>query len=198
MSRSTEEKLVRPTDIYMEWKQGQFRYWNKEEKKNIEMPLPVKFLTVDTLSTIKGWSDSDESGIWSNEVRDIGKDELIVRTKKGILKQGLYKDIKDAVKNAGGKYCQSVYIALIEGETLKLCNIQMMGAALTSWIEFNKDNDIYSGMISVNSFIEQGKAIKYKAPVFTGSMVSEELNSKALDIDTELQKYLTAYFKNDN
>lgn len=197
MSRSTNEKLVNPCAKFLQWKDGTFQYWDKESSKNVEIKIPITFLVLDTLNTIKGYSDVDQSGFWSNEVRDTSKEVITVYTKKGLKAKGLYSEVKANPICTGAKYCQSVYIALLENNTLSLCNIQMLGAAVSSWIDFTKENDLYKGAIEVKSFIEAKKgATKYKVPTFTTVEVSNTINEEAKKLDQILQEYLSAYFKN--
>ena len=50
------------------------------------------------MHTVRGWSNSSESGIYSNEVQYIGQEELNVRSfKGGEIACGLWKDIKNKV-----------------------------------------------------------------------------------------------------
>lgn len=196
MSRTTNEKLVSPCSKFISWKNGTFSYWDKATESNIEIKIPVRFLVLDTLNTIKGYSDTDQSGFWSNEVRDTKKEIITVYTKVGVKAKGLYEQVKANPACTGAKYCQSVYIALVEGDKLSLANIQMTGAAVSAWIDFTKDNDLYKGAIEVNSSIEGKKgATKYQIPVFTKVDVTDKINKEAENLDKTLQEYLALYFK---
>jgi len=197
MSRSEETKIKNVAEKFLQWKNGGFQWYDKETETKMEIKLPVKFLVLDTLSTVKGYSDANQSGFWSNEVRDTKKEILSVYTKKGLAAKGLYEEVKVHANCTGAKYSQSVYIALIEGDTLSLCNIQLMGAAVSAWIDFRKDNpDIFTGGIEVATSIQGKKgATVYQIPVFTKIEVSNDLNEKAKELDVILQQYLTQYFK---
>jgi len=84
-------------------------------------------LVLDELHTIKGWNDATSSAIYSNEVKWISKDELLVKPFKGNeIAKGLYKDIKEKVKAAGAHYVKSVYCMLEDGS---IANLQLKGAA---------------------------------------------------------------------
>jgi hypothetical protein len=178
---------------------GGFRYFDKslgEKGERVSVPLPFSFMVLDTLSTIKGYNDFEKSGYWSNEIRDIKRDILTVKSKSGTISKGTYEQVITDRACSGAKYCQSVYVAIkIDGE-MKIANIQMLGAALGSWIDFRKKNNIYSGAITVDSFVEgkKGKTV-YQIPVFRSIPCSDDSNTVATDLDKQLQEYLKGYFE---
>ena len=207
MSRTINNEVINPAKHFLSWKSDKkcFEYYDKEkinpETKehgvNVEIKLPFKFLVLDTLSTIKGWSDADQSGFWSNEVRDIKAEPFSVKTKKGECAKGLYENIMAARDMTGARYCQSVYIMMKEGKEMIMANIQIIGAALGQWIEFRKKNKIFTGAVEVKTCIEgtKGKTV-YNMPVFTKIDTTPETNEQANKMDSELQEYLSGYFKN--
>jgi len=157
-----------PVTKYIEWKSDDkyFSYYDKDQKKNIEIPLPIKFIVFDEYSTIKGYNPHSESGIYSNEVSDITRDILNVKAfKSPMLITGLYKDIKDRVNAEGGKFCKSVYAVLFDKENYEIVNFQFRGSSLGTWIEKKFNTDNFS--IVVTKF-ESGKVgkIDYTMPVF--------------------------------
>ena len=202
MSRSNENTQKNPAKHFIEWKGGvgKLEYFDKErgEKgEKVEIPIPFTFLVLDVLSTIKGFSDEMQSGFWSNEVRSTIKEKFTVKSKKGIIDSGLYRDIIGKKELTGAKYCQSTYVAYKQGKDLILANIQMTGAALNSWIEFRKKNDIYKGAVKITGSKKAKKGTTtYFVPVFEKTEVSEETNEKAIILDKQLQDYLKVYFGN--
>lgn len=198
MSRSNNNEITNPAVRFFEWNgdKGHFKYYDKENKKQIEVALPFTFLVLDCLSTIAGFCESDNSGYWSNEVRDIKKETFTIRTKKGKAFEGNYDAVK-AASLTGAKYCQSVYIAFKENKDspLQIGNVKMVGSSLGSWIEFRKKNKVMEGAITVKSCLEgkKGKTI-YQMPVFSKIVTSPETDEKAIALDKELQEYLKAYF----
>lgn len=202
MSLSNSVDITNPSEKFFKWSgsKGIFEYYDKEAKINVDVKLPFKFIVLDTLSTIKGFSDANQSGFWSNEVRELDKESLTVYTKinkKDIKKMvtGLYNDIKGNKDIIGSKYCQSVYIALSVNGVMTMCNIQLTGAALSAWIDFCKVNKSIKG-VEVNSSLEGKKgATTYKIPVFNGIDITEEQFKKAVELDVVLQQYLKLYFK---
>ena len=201
MSRSNNTELVNPAKKFFQWSgdKGGFNFYDKEAIVKVDVPLPFQFIVLDTLSTIKGFDDGAGSGYWSNEIRDIKNDILTVRSKGGIAATGTYDQVINHRATTGAKYCQSVYIAYREGTDMKIGNIQIMGAALSSWIDFRKKNKVFEISVAVKTFTEgkKGKTV-YQIPTFIAGKVSEEANAKAIELDKELQLYLDAYLKNNS
>lgn len=206
MSRSNNTEVTNPAKRFYEWNgdKGGFRYFDRtkaDEGKgikgvNIVVPLPFRFIVLDTLSTIKGYSDDDKSGFWSNEIRDIKTETLVVRTKKGVCAKGVYDVVIKDRNCTGAKYCQSVYIAYKNGSVMEICNVQMVGAALSAWIDFRKKNKVFECAVEVATMLQaqKGKTI-YQMPVFKAIKVSPESDAEAKKLDVELQSFLIAYFK---
>ena len=142
MNRSDVQDLKNPARLFLQWdgKNGGFTHFDKtkgEKGEKVRVELPLKFLVLDTLSTIKGYNAKEKVGFWSNEIRDISKDILVVRTKSGVSAKGTYTEVSSHKNCKGIKFCQSVYIATKIEDNSIIANIQMMGAALSSWINFS-------------------------------------------------------------
>lgn len=183
---------------------------NGFDKKGVQIPLteeqvrstilkknPFRFMVLDTLSTIKGFDEPNKSGFYSNEVRDLKTEILRVKNKNGVVYEGLYENLNVAA----AKYGQSVYICYKLDGKYEICNIQMVGAAVSSWIEFVKKNrDVLSkGAICVEDFKQGEKGgTKFQSPVFKKILASPEAEAEALKLDAELKKYLTAYFSKNH
>jgi hypothetical protein len=175
-------------------------YYDKEAGKNVDLGNNITFLVLDQLSTVKGWHDASESGIWSNEVRDTRTETMNVKAFKGgdrDLVSGIYSDIKDKVKGLGGRYVRSMYVAMkVDGDTLELANLQLKGAALAEWSAFYNDNrnEIYDAAVEVTGSDARKKgATKFNVPIFALKKISEETNETAKSLDTVLQNYLSGY-----
>jgi hypothetical protein len=169
----TQGGFTKPATKYIEWASEDkcFRYYdkkpNEEKGQNVLMPLPVRFVVLNIYSTIKGWSDSESSGIYSNEVKDTSKEILEVRTfTKKVITKGLYKDVKDIIANAGGKFTSSIYAMDENGEII---NFQIRGISLKQWMEFTKTagKRLMDEWVSVKTF-EEGKKgrVTYSMPIF--------------------------------
>ena len=199
----SQPKLQNPCKKFIEFKgdAGVFQYWDKnapnpESKKpgaNIEMPLPIGFIVLDELSTIKGFNESSRSGVYANEVHSVKNQTLHVRTFKGGTSiSGKYAEIKDKVKAIGGKYCKSIYAALIlKDKSLELVNFQLTGAAFKAWID--KTTDANSEVMVVSKTIEAKKGkVVYQIPVWGAAGMTDELRAEAIEMDKKVQEYLKA------
>lgn len=191
-----------PTSKFLEWKSNNksFSYYDKETKQNVEVKLPLTFIVLEEYHKISGFSDSDQTGIYSNEVLQIGTEEMEVKTFKGrIIAKGLYKDIKGAVNSAGGNYHKSIYAVTKEGE---LINISLKGAAVSKWsklVEKGAWKRLSDEWISIESAEDHKKGmVKYSTPnfVFNTSLSENEFKTVKAKA-TELENYLTTYFAKD-
>src|SRR6185503_6830295 len=144
MSRSNPtENMPNPSQRWFEWNgaEGHFRYYDKEAKQNVDMPSDFTFIVLDRLASVRGWHEQSESGIVSNEVRDTRSEPLVVRSfKGGPIATGIYQSIRDRVANAGGRFTITAYCAFREDGKIKMGGIQLRGAALRAWSDFEKKN----------------------------------------------------------
>jgi len=184
-----------PATKFVEWKSNDkaFNYYDKESKQNVSIPLPFKFLVLDELHTIKGWNDASSSQINSNEVKFISRDEMNVKPFKGNeIAKGLYKDIKEKVKAAGGHYVKSVYCMLEDGS---IANLQLKGAACQSYGDFTAKtrSRLTDEWVVVDKAIEGKKgAVKYTTPGFA---FEKSLSDSEADLADEAYNVLEAYLK---
>ena len=186
-----------PATKFFEWKSNDkaFSYYDKEQSKNILVPLPFKFLVLDELHSVKGWNDATQSGIFSNEVKFISKETMTVKPFKGNeIAKGLYKDIKEKVVSAGGHYVKSIYVMLEDGT---LANLQLKGSAVQEWGEFTKKtrNRLPDEWVVVKSTKEGKKgAVKYSMPEFNFERsLSDAEVEQADEVFTVLEAYLKTY-----
>jgi hypothetical protein len=195
------EQLKNVASKFYKWSgdSGCFNYYDKDTKTSIDVPIsektPFTFIILDTLSTIKGYSDSESCGFWSNEVKNTKTEPLIVRTKSGIQAAGLYADIKDGIKAKGAKYCQSTYVAMKSKDGLEVVNLQLQGVALKAMGDFAKANKVMGMAVQVKSCTEgkKGKTV-FQVPVFNLLKLSEKTLAEATALDVILQDYLKAFF----
>ena len=191
-----------PTSKFLEWKSNNksFSFFDKETKQNVEVKLPLTFIVLEDYHKVSGFSDSDQTGIYSNEVLQIGTEEMEVKTFKGrIISKGLYKDIKGAVNSAGGNYHKSIYAVTKEGE---LINISLKGAAVSKWsklVEKGAWKRLSDEWISIESAEDHKKGmVKYSTPNFVFNTSLSDAEFKIVEAKaTELENYLTTYFAKD-
>jgi hypothetical protein len=186
-----------PVTRYFQWNGGEkaggtISHYDKDAKENIIVEYPFTFIVLDELNAITGFSDADHGGFWSNEVRNMKNDELVVRTKSGVKARGYYENIKDSIKSLGAKYAKSIYIAYKDdsGE-FAIGNLKVAGAALTAWIEFNKQYDTqkYAAVLTGSTQAKKGATV-YFVPDFTGMTISGDTATNASRLDKVLQRYL--------
>jgi hypothetical protein len=186
-----------PTTKFIEWKSNDkcFNYYDKEAQKNVEIPLPFKFLVLDELHTIKGWNDASSSNIYSNEVKFISKEVMTVKPFKGNeIAKGYYKDIKEKVVAAGGHYTKSIYVMLEDGS---LANISLKGSGVQKWGDFTQKtrNRLADEWVTVAK-AEDGKkgAVKFSTPSFSfANSISDEEANMADEAFNILESYLKTY-----
>lgn len=178
---------------------GTIGYYDKEKKEKVEVPIPFTFIWLDETATVRGWHDSSDSGIMSNEVRDTRSDVMVVKAfKGGELCHGLYSQIRDKVGNLGGHFSTNMYLGYRENSgPLKLGCLQIKGAALNAWVEFKKVNlkTLSTGAVTILSTKDGKKgSVHFKTPVFGSKEIKPETNEEAMELDRLLQTYLKAYF----
>lgn len=199
ISHNTEKSVSsNPTSKYLEWKSNDkaFSYYDKEAGQNVKVELPLKFVFLQHYHTVKGWNDASASGIYSNEVFYIGSEPMTVRSfKGGVLAEGLYKDIKSNIVNAGGKYHRSVYVMLEDGT---IANLSFKGAVVREWSDFMEANRSLTDAqwIEVKEAREEKKgSVKYSVPSFKmGPALSKQDSSNADSVASTLKSYLDGYF----
>ena len=186
-----------PATKFIEWKSNDkcFNYYDKEAQKNVEIPLPFKFLVLDELHCIKGWNDASSSNIYSNEVKFISKEVMTVKPFKGNeIAKGYYKDIKDKVVAAGGHYTKSIYVMLEDGS---LANISLKGSGVQKWGDFTQKtrNRLADEWVTVAK-AEDGKkgAVKFSTPSFSfANSISDDEANMADEAFNILESYLKTY-----
>jgi len=190
-----QQPQTNPSQKFIEWKSNDkgFSYYDKETKENVAIPLPFKFLVLDELHTIKGWNDASSSQINSNEVKFISRDQMVVKPFKGNeIAKGLYKDIKEKIKAAGGHYVKSVYCMLEDGS---IANLQLKGAACQSYGDFTAKtrSRLTDEWVVVDKAIDGKKgAVKYTTPGFA---FDKSLSESEADLADEAYNVLEAYLK---
>lgn len=205
MSRSNpnDHGSANPSVRWFEWngETGSVRYYDKDAKANVDVPLPFTFILLDQLGSVRGWSDATDSGIYSNEVKDTRQDVLVVKSfKGGVIAEGIYADIKDKVNRAGGQFVANCYIAFRHDGKLAIGSLRFKGAALGAWMEFCKASRtaLYEQAVKITSFTEGKKGrIVFRTPVFQSVPITAESNAEAIALDRELQKFFAGYLKHN-
>jgi hypothetical protein len=197
-----QTKSANPTSKFLEWKSDNkcFSYYDKEAKQNVLVELPLTFLVLEEYHTVKGFSDTDQTGIYANEVLQIGSEELEVKTFKGrVVAKGFYKDIKTTVNASGGNYYKSLYVVTKEGELL---NLSFKGACVSKWSDFTAKGAfkrLKDEWVTIQDAEEHVKGrVKYSTPNFKfDKSLSDDQFSMVSEKSFEFENYMTGYFAKD-
>lgn len=194
--------VKRPCNKYLEWNSTDkcFTYYDKEQGKEVKEELPLKFIKLKELSTIKGWHNESNSGIWSNEVENVSTRPLHVRSfKGGDIVKGLYSDIKPEIEKEGGYFVKSIYGVDGTGEII---NIQLKKSALGAYSSFIKEEgdkrSLTEWIVIPEHEDRRNGAISYSIPKFEylKELTKDEIG-EADDKYRELMEYFNAYTNNN-
>ena len=197
-----QPKSTNPTSKFMEWKSNNksFSYYDKENKQNVEVKLPLTFLVLEEFHTIKGFSDADQTGIYSNEILQISAEEFEVKTFKGrVIAKGVYSDIKQVVNSAGGNYNKSIYAVTKEGD---LINISFKGAAVSKWSQFTEKGAwkrLKDEWVTIEDAEDHKKGmVAYATPNFKFNTSLTDYEFKIVETKAnELESYMDGYLAKD-
>lgn len=198
-----QQKSSNPATKFLEWKSNEqkFSYYDKEAQENVLVDIPFKFLVMEEFHTVKGWNDADKKYIWSNEVLQVGTDVLTVKTyKPRTIAQGVYKEIKSQIRDAGGYYCKSMYVMLEDGS---IVNIMLKGSAISEWSEFigkGAWKRLKDEWVTIESAEKKKKgATVYYVPKFKfETSLSDKDFKMAQESATVLKEYFDSYFGKDD
>jgi hypothetical protein len=216
MSR-TSKIVSRPAVNYLEWssEDGCFKYYDKDLEQKVLVNLPFKFAVLDgDWVTVKGYNSKKEKGFYSNEIKDLKKEELVVKCGKEEFARGLWADIKEKLGDAGAKFTKSVYIAVKNQESgeYEVWNLQLKGGSLTGgnkpgvkpskedafdgWINFTKalKQSLYSKFIVVNNVKpKKNGATKFVIPVYSTEDMTAEESATFDKMDIALKLHMKEY-----
>lgn len=209
-----QEKSKNPASVFLKWKSDEkcFEFWDKQNERNVKIELPLKGLFLEHYHCVKGWHGATDKGIFSNEIYALGSEILNVKTfgqPSVDIATGIYKEIKDKVKVAGGSYHRSIYLMLEDGT---IANLQLKGVSVgglsaetsltnvvvDGYSEFYKKNNhlLDNQFFVVKSFADGKKgATKFSIPVFEiGENISSDIDNLANESANILQNYMNEYF----
>ncbi len=195
-------RLKNPASKFISWSgsKGKFYYFDKElgEKgENVYFEKPIYIVPLENLATIKGYHDKSQSGIYSNEVKNLTKESFVVKAfKGGLIANGLYKEIKGSLE--GGEFAQSVYAAMItdlKTFSLELVNFQLHGSSIGSWIDakINVDSGNVVELRPSTKELKKGTTV-YFSPEIIKRKINNDILSNCVQMDKDLQTYLKRYF----
>ena len=192
----SDPRLENPVTKFIQFKgdKGLFIYWDKEQKKQIELQLPLYFIILDQLTTIKGYNEQNNCGIYSNEVHFIDEVLTVKTFKGGINIVGKYSDIKHELKSIGGKFCKSVYAMIFsENGGTEMVNFQLLGSAFAAFMDAKINVNKYAVGIMPEMVTQTKGTNTYLEPVFKKFNMQDSLLQQAIGYDKQLQEYLKRY-----
>jgi hypothetical protein len=204
MSRTKpEEHTANPTQFKLEWVGhdggGFFTVWDREEKKEIKVDLPLRFAYLDTRKSVAGYYESVKRSFFSNEIKPFSKEEFDVRYFKDgnahPVAKGTWTDIKGEIGGKGGKYCNNVYATLLTSTNEEvpggsLVKLPFVGAAGSEWIDLDiKDGEAFA----ITAFEDRKKGrTDYRAPLMEKIEITEDEGVEADEHDKDLQAFFDA------
>lgn len=203
MSRSNRESSASksPVELYINWnaKPGHFTYWDKEQEEDVTVKsLPM--ILLDERVSVTGWHDDLETSINSNLIENLTKESLKVIANKNsnnnqmkVVAEGMWADIKDSIKSAGGKYTRNIFAIVQIKEEWIIARIQLTGYALFSYGEFMKDidKDKYDVVITMSKGSQKKKgSVKYHGIVEENRPMEGEEGNMADEAADLLDTYL--------
>lgn len=200
MSRSNPTTATSPATRFFEWaaEKGELQYYDKETKENVTVKLPFSFMVLDEVSQVGGGIkvNGKFDGYWSNMVKNLNTQIITVRSKSGVVAQGLYSELKE---RKGLHYVKGLFIAFYDNsKTLQIGYVKFKGSSLSAWFDFTKTvRNIYQGAITIKrkSDVVHGDKGDYYTPVFVHKAdITDESDAAAKSLDAAVQEYLTAYF----
>lgn len=190
---TASERSANPITKFLEWKWAKtdwfFSYYDKESQSNNHFDLNLPFIILKTGWSIK-WYSPASWGFWSNEVEDLNQEKITIRAKDWVVAEWLYAEVKAKAVSMWGKL-QRVLTVLYDGQVIAFA---LKWAALSSFIEFTKNNAFYMRNKIVLADIEDKKnwAIEYKVPVFAIDSPITEAEGKEAEKHANV---VAAYYK---
>jgi hypothetical protein len=192
----SEPKIKNPATKFIEFKgeAGIFQYYDKETEQNIQLPLPIFFVVLDELHTVKGYNKNYKNGVYSNEIKNIKSELLSVGIFKTDVKIiGLWDKIKGEIERIQGQYSKSVYAGLIiKDKPMELINFQFYGASRSPWFDYKGDKEKY-GVCIKETVKDSNGTVSFMRPIFSPVNLKPEHIEQAMILDKKLQVYLKTY-----
>jgi hypothetical protein len=211
ITRNNYQSLESPVKQTLKWKgaEGFFVYYDKEIEQEVKVES-FQLLLLLEMNSISGYLSAEETGVWSNEVANMAKEQITVRTKDSIVATGIYKDIKTQLP-AGAKYTKAGYFyGSVNGGTPDIYRILFSGSSfggrekkssedgkkavelekndLTGgWLEFCNKNKRFEVAVLWKGQTVEGKNgnVVFKAPVLEAGKIEPrhvEMANKNADI----------------
>lgn len=165
----------------------------------------VPFMVLDKdLFSCQGFVNETKKYTWSNEVRSVEDDQLVIRyfdDNKTVYATGTYNDLvaQKLVKGNGlPGFTRCMYVLFADG---RLGHISLAGAAFSSWIDLENQGahkfENHFVVFNGSKAMVQGDTDFYSPQFAFGDEVPEDFYNRAVEADKTVQDYLDKYFKVD-
>lgn len=208
-SINTNSGPKNPAKYFAEWDSTNkcFTYWDKENKKNVPIPLPFTFIPLAGAVRVAGYNHPESMKYGSNEIdlSEIKETPLVVRGYNNVTKKshvaitGLWEDIKVFCKSHKIDYTESMYVAVRpvgdpKGKLI-LANIQISTSGYGNLKDIKKENDLSKVGLQVKSFTEEKNgSVKFHSPVYSTINIKPETDAEAAVLQKEIKAYLKEYY----
>lgn len=194
-TNTSTSEIKHPTTIWTKWsgKDWVFKWWNRDEEKEITLKLPEEFIVVAEGMWVEGFNDWP---IMSNEFFDAKNDIVRVRDlkNKNTMYVGPWAEIKDKVKAAGFPLWKHLHVIFPGEEWIK--TLKLKWTAWVSWSDFNTINQWAPANYRIKiTWTVKGKkgATTFVTPKFElGTALSDEDKTLQAKYGKEIQDYYMA------
>lgn len=195
-SGGVKEEVALPDGTKANKLRGELSHWDSVAKEKVVSALPFKFAVLNQTKRISGFNpgaNGQNTRFYSNEAVEFD-DELKVYRKVGdnpaeVVAEGAYANIKGSLPQ-GARLASVLYGYNPESKQIEVITLQ--GASLSAFIEFSKNNKIYTGYMT----IEEGEkktngTVEFVPPVFKmaesyGEADMELLRAKSQEVSAYL------------
>ena len=186
-----------PAIAVLEWDamEGNFKYYDTVAKERKYLTdSEFSFVVLDQLSNVSGWV-KDVGGCRATETHNLTANPIRVQSwkdgKPTLIKEGMYKDIKESLKSMGIKYRKIVYAMTVASDDFgagEIIKLDLGGCAMSEWIEADvKDGKQVS--LGQAEEVQLNKMVSYNKPSFGVTTPETDILSEAEAADKELQAY---------
>lgn len=202
MSRTNpEQTLSSPVQVNVTFNgaDGKWVFYDKETREQ-EVKDKLFFIYLTRMHSVDGFNEKENTGIYANQVSNLQKEELKVKMRgHGTVAEGLWADIKDEIKEKGGKYAQITYGMLVPEK--KMARITLSGESVSAWFEFvqkqggqkHVDESDYVCMCDTkNNEAKKRGSVNYNRPLFEAKDITKDkkgLLADAYTMTTEIEAY---------
>lgn len=164
-------------------------YWDKtigENGEEVRLEDDLRFIWLESMQSVSGFSKKEEIGIYSNEVpgtpdglKEYGKQELVVKIGTNIIAKGSWKEISEEVKGHGGKYTLAVYGNIMNknGEW-EIVRFLFSGSSREPWMKISDRQKLLNNAVIISNEyeeVEMKTGETYQSPILQlASLTNEE------------------------